>query len=357
MDFSWAAVCARRLDRHALTVPSHDLSTVVGTVCGIHAQVASAAQISIGLRVTGKPAMDQLVKTYGPRGTVHLFPATEVAMWNAALASAAGRAPATLLTAEQTDAVVAAIAAVVAERDEPLTVDDLHDEVIARTGGWAGDEVVPAFGGAWPRWRVAIGVAANRGLICFGPNRARRTTYVALPPAAVPPDALAEVARRYLRAYGPATPRQFAQWFGAPAGDTFDRLDLDEVLIDGAPAYILAGDTEPSEPLRGIRLLPYFDAYVVGSHPRTLVFPGSAYQRALSRGGAGPVPVVVVDGEIAGVWHYRRSGRAIAVTVESFVPLDPRLRRDLDVQVERLGEILDGRTTVTLAPVTVGKHL
>ncbi|HEY1486500.1 MAG TPA: crosslink repair DNA glycosylase YcaQ family protein, partial [Micromonosporaceae bacterium] len=347
------AVCARRLDRHALTMPSNDLATVVGTVCGIHAQVASAAQISIGLRVTVKPAMDQLVKTYGPRGTVHLFPATELPMWNAALASAGERVPPKLLTAAQT----AAIAAVVAERDQPLTVDDLHDEVIARTGAWAGDEVVPAFGGAWPRWRVAIGVAANRGLICFGPNRGRRTTYVALPPAAAPPDALAEVARRYLWAYGPATPQQFAQWFGAPAGDTLDRLDLDEVLIDGAPAYILAGDTEVSEPLRGIRLLPYFDAYVVGSHPRTLVFPGSAYRRALSRGGAGPVPVVVVDGDIAGVWHYRRSGRTIAVTVESFVPLDARLRRDLDVQVERLGEVLGGRATVTLGPVTAGKHL
>ena len=45
-----------------------------------------------------------------------------------------------------------------------------------------------------------------------------------------------------------------------------------------------------------MRLLPYFDAYVVGSHPREVVFPGRAYERALSGGQAGNFPVVLVDG-------------------------------------------------------------
>ena len=44
---------------------------------------------------------------------------------------------------------------------------------------------------------------------------------------------------------------------------------------------------------RGVRLLPYFDAYTVGCHPREQLFPGLAAQRALSRGQAGNVPVLL----------------------------------------------------------------
>ena len=38
---SWAEVCARRLDRHALSVPLQDAwpADIVGTLCGAHAQV------------------------------------------------------------------------------------------------------------------------------------------------------------------------------------------------------------------------------------------------------------------------------------------------------------------------------
>jgi len=52
---SWAEVCARRLDRHALSSPSQDArpAGIVGTMCGAHAQVLSAAELSIGLRIAG----------------------------------------------------------------------------------------------------------------------------------------------------------------------------------------------------------------------------------------------------------------------------------------------------------------
>ena len=52
---SWTQVCARRLDRHALSAPSHDArpADIVGTMCGAHAQVLSAAELSIGLRLVG----------------------------------------------------------------------------------------------------------------------------------------------------------------------------------------------------------------------------------------------------------------------------------------------------------------
>jgi hypothetical protein len=188
------------------------------------------------------------------------------------------------LTPEQSDAVVEAIAAALEEAE--LTIDELSEAVIAGAGPWAGDLVMPAFGGMWPRWRVAMTTAANRGALCFGPNRGRKVTYThprRWLPGFRPADgasALADLVRRYLHAYGPATPQQFAQWVAAPrrwATELFDSLsgELQQVEMEGAGAWVAAGDvTAPATAVQGVRLLPYFDAYAVGCHPRELLFPG-----------------------------------------------------------------------------------
>nr|BFE66910.1 hypothetical protein GCM10020092_002110 [Actinoplanes digitatis] len=102
--------------------------------------------------------------------------------------------------------------------------------------------------------------------------------------------------------------------------------------------------------------MPYFDAYLIGCSPRATLFPGRAGERALTNGQAGNVPALLVDGVVAGVWHQRRSGRRIAVTVEPFVPLGARLLRLLDAEVDRIAEILEGRAELTVGPVTVGPH-
>ena len=94
--------------------------------------------------------------------------------------------------------------------------------------------------------------------------------------------------RRYLHAYGPATPQRLAQWLAAPrrwATQLFDSLSdqLEQVEVDGTIASVIAGDTTFDAPPRGVRLLPYFDAYIVGCRSRQLLFPGRAADRALSR--------------------------------------------------------------------------
>ena len=160
----WSAVCARRLDRHGLLVPVQDArpADVVRAMCGAHAQVLSAAEVSIGLRLTGFTVTDvrhalwterSLVKTFGPRGTVHLLPAQDLPMWTGALstipASPDGHPHDMRLTPEQTDEVVAAIS--LALEDAELATEELGKEVIRRAGPWAGDLVIPAFNGMWPR--------------------------------------------------------------------------------------------------------------------------------------------------------------------------------------------------------------
>ncbi|SEG99814.1 Winged helix DNA-binding domain-containing protein [Nonomuraea solani] len=383
IELSWPQVSARRLERAGLLVPKPGTPAgIVAAMCGAHAQVMSAAEVSIGLRLDGvtrahvREALwgeprgelrgeSSLVKTYGPRGTVHVLPARDLPMWVSAMSSVPvaynGAAESARMTPEQTERVVAAIAEVTAGAE--LTIDELSEAVIAATGPWAGDLVMPAFSGWWPRWRQAMGLAAHRGAFVFGPVRGRKVTYTAAPAAPAAPvmeNGLSELVRSYLTAYGPATPAEFAQWAGGPvrwANAAFAAMDLEEVSLEGRRSWVLAGDTAmPGEPPRGVRLLPYFDAYVIAGRPRELLYPGAAAGRALAGGQAGNFPVLLVDGEVAGVWHQRRSGGRADVTVEPLHDLTTAQLTELGEQVERVAEVLEARPRLTVGPVTVGAH-
>lgn len=365
---TWPQVCARRLARHGLSTPlAGGPADVVAAVAGTHAQVLSAAELSIALRLpsatreTVRSALwetGELVKAFGPRGTVHLLPTRDLPHWFAALGAVPPRSShpgAIRMTCDQTDQVLAAIAAAV--RDAELTVDELTGAVVAACGSWAGDPVMEAFQGKWPRWRQVLPLAGMRGLVCFGPNRGRSTTYTSPPPAGrQPTDPMPWLLDRYLHAFGPSTPERFANWLNTPEpwGRTlFRSADLQPVTVDGEQQWLPRGDTAvPADPPRGLRLLPYFDtyAYAVGND-RARLNPGKAATRA-----KGNFQVLLADGVVAGLWHQKRTGRRVALTVEPFIRLTPAHRKELDEQVDRIGTILDATPTLTIGEVTVGGH-
>lgn len=396
MRISWEQACAARLERHALAHPLGDATPaqVAARVCGAHAQVMTAAEWSIGQRLAAVTRADvhaalwqerSLVKTFGPRGTVHLLPAADLALWTSALSALRrpNTGPAsTFLTDDQTESVLDAIR--LALETAELTVDELGEAVVGHCGSWAGDEVVPAFTGMWPRWRQALTFAAARGVLCFGPDRDRKVTYTSprrwlrgFEPTTAPAgaesgkrfdwhEALGWLVAQYLSAYGPATADDFARWVGASprlAADVFaahaDRLQ--EVELAGTRAWLPAGPWGTPDRPRGIRLLPYFDAYVVGGRPRGRLFPGVATERALVGGKvggqAGTKPVLMADGVVAGLWHQRRAGRKLEITVESFGDLTASQHRELKDQVERLGEFHGCAVGLTLGPVAARSHL
>jgi hypothetical protein len=134
--------------------------------------------------------------------------------------------------------------------------------------------------------------------------------------------------------------------------------ELESVELAGEPGWTLAGDTAaPPRPHRGIRLLPYFDAYLVAGQPRERLYPGAAAARALTPAGqAGNYPVLLVDGVVGGVWHQRRSGRKLAITVEPLRELTASQRRQLDDEVDLVGAIMEAPATLTVGTVTVGAH-
>jgi len=184
-----------------------------------------------------------------------------------------------------------------------------------------------------------------------------------------------EVARRYLAAYGPATHQEFGQWFAMPAGrarQVYAALGDELVAVDVAGHRswaLLDQDLESWEPVSDcVRLLGYFDCFAVGSHPRDELAPPESAQRAaahgreFARGSArrflcGPLPVLLIDGIVRGVWTFRTHDRADQVRVEVFGRASTGLRRLLVDEVARLAALLDRDLALSIGPADIAAHL
>ena len=270
-------------------------------------------------------------------------------------------------TLSQVEALVAAIGD--ALDGQCLTREELGREVARRVGSWATEAVSPAFGGQWPRWLMALGTAANAGLLCFGPDQGTKVTFVrpdqwlggwAVVDGAA---ALREIFRRYLSAYGPATHREFAQWFGMqPSGAlavTRELADeLEEVDVEGHRAWMLANEVAGSWPVAqgAVCLLPHFDCYLLGCHPRQRLVPADWSKRVLTRGAIGNLPLLMLDGVVAGLWQQRRIGHRLEIGVEAFRPLSAQQHEMLEAAVARVGEIVQAECTLALGAVAARPH-
>ncbi len=374
----WPAVVTRRLTRHHLhrPAPLGQAVAVVGAVGGLQAQVLSAAAWSLGARVAGltqaavRAALWErrtLVKTYGPRGTLALLPAAELPLWMAALQAWHHRRAAHWyadagLSPAQGEDLLAAIAA--ALDGQCLTRPALAQVVAARLGPWAAERLRSTWGELLPP-------AAFTGRLCFGPSQGSQVTFVRADQwrggnweVIDPEAALREVARRFLSAYGPATAHDFGHWFWLKPDEAqavFTALgdELVTVEFEGRPAYLLAADaarrwTVTPSPLR---LLPQYDVYVFAAGPRERVVPPAVKPPifALGRGryeGATGLPVLLVEGIVAGVWQSEeKSGRSV-VRVQAFAKLSADQRAALAAEVGRLSAFWEQPATLRLGPLT-----
>jgi hypothetical protein len=197
--------------------------------------------------------------------------------------------------------------------------------------------------------------AAYEGVLCFGLNRGRNVTFVR--PADwlggfEKPDAeeaMREIARRHLRAYGPATHEDFARWWGGggpmgPARRLLESLgdELDQVEAEGRRAWVLAGDADllrSLDPPRSVHLLPNFDLYTLHYRPRDRIIPEGRLDRVYRTAGW-ISPVVLVDGAVAGVWEQKKRARKLELRVEAWIRLTRERRKQLEREAERLAAFL-----------------
>jgi hypothetical protein len=210
--------------------------------------------------------------------------------------------------------------------------------------------------------------AAFAGRLCFGPSQGSHVTFVRadqwiggwreIDPAA----ALREVCRRYFAAYGPATPADFGHWFALKPDAARGVLEslgsaVEEVDFAGRRAWMLAADAQapdtPAPETGVVRLLPQYDCYVIGCGPREQVVPRAARARAATHGrgkfeGATGLPVLLIDGVVAGLWERRSRGKRLAVRVEPLAPLTPTQEDQVAAEAARLAAFLDTPVDLTL---------
>jgi hypothetical protein len=367
---TWDAVLAWRLHRQGLAerAPARALLDVTSRICGLHAQVAASAELTLWARLDGLApgTVDRLlweeralVKTWAMRGTLHLLPAAELPLYVAALSRLKPRhhQPVWLraygLDRERAEAMLEAIRA--ALDGEPLTREELADAVAERTGEAAmADKLKSGFG-------ELLKPAAFTGRICFAPSDGRRVRFTRPDRwlgdfrAADGETAKAEVARRYLAAYGPAPREQFQRWFGmtspAEAGRWLAPVG-EEVEVEGTRGWMLPGDAAEAAaaaPAGVVRLLPAFDQYVVGA-PRgeDAILPAALRDRVY-RAQGWLSPVILHDGRIAGVWSHERRGDRLEVELAPFRRPAKVVRAGAEEEAGRLAGFLGGDLDVRWA--------
>ena len=351
-DVSWEAVRRWRMERHHLTsrVPGDRWLDVVRDICGLHAQVASSATLSLAARVrdVDESTLERacweersLVKTWAVRGTLHLLPADEYPVWQAFVDAYRGYETASWrnyfgFTEVELEQVLAAITDALDGRQ--LTREALAADVARRTGA---DELGEKLE---DNWGATLKPAASQGRLCYakpdgGTVRFARPDQWLGPWEPVDTEtAVAELTRRYLAAYGPVTREQYARWAGisdAMAGRRIEALGEDVSIVeldDGGRAWLLTEDVEAvaaidtSTDTGAVRLLPRFDPFVVGG-PRDepAVIPPD-HEGDVFQSNGWIAAVLVADGRVAGVWDHDRTGDELSITVEPFVALEPWVR-------------------------------
>ncbi|HEX4745824.1 MAG TPA: winged helix DNA-binding domain-containing protein [Gaiellaceae bacterium] len=193
---------------------------------------------------------------------------------------------------------------------------------------------------AWRGGRMRAHVLHHHETALWRARPEGRFVAIAEPEPLDPTEARAEMLRRYLAAFGPASRRDMDAWsmMRQPAikaalallelrrfRDEHGRELLD---VEGAPLL------EPEAPAP-VRFLPKWDNVLLAFADRTRVLP-EPYRRVVIGSNGDVAQTFLVDGFVAGTWSVEKA----RVAVEPFARLARSVRRELDDEAERLQTFL-----------------
>jgi hypothetical protein len=180
--------------------------------------------------------------------------------------------------------------------------------------------------GTWARRRADLFAAAEDWL---GP-----------PPALAADDAVDLLVRRYLGAFGPATPQEIAAWSGLgvkEVGPALARVALRRFRTDDGEQLV----DLPRQPIPGpdaevpVRFLSNWEALLLVHARRAAVLREDDRPRIFHTKLPQSLPTFLVDGQVAGTWRYH-AGR---IELDPFRPLAAAKRRLLEDEAERLAAL------------------
>jgi hypothetical protein len=314
----------------------------------VQAQEPRAAKLAFRARARGLMADDvdrarteerSLLRAWAMRKTVHLIPSDDagwllplfsdqIVRWSRKRLADFG------LGRSGQDRALAVLHAAV-DRDGPLTRPELAER-LERAGFDTANE-----------FKVHLWLLATLdGDLCLGPDRdgntclVRTADWIGEPERRPRGDSLAELARRYLAAYGPATERDLVRWAGLPLRDARVGIkaiagELDELRLNGETLLRLKRSPRaPAGPV--VRLLGAFDNYNLGYEDRGFAVADENVKQMVPGGGI-VRPTITVDGRFAGTWTSKRGGKRLVVTIEAFAELDRATLAAIEDEVADIG--------------------
>jgi hypothetical protein len=309
---------------------------VIEHLVGMQAQLPQAPYVGIWTRTEsfGRASLERLiargdvVRARVMRQTLHLVTRRDYGLIRAAMSTM--NFPWESASAKELAPAIRALAA-----DGGVTPAEAY-EYLERALGLTGREARYA----WQYGRVAGHVVHHHEDGLWTGGHSGRFVAFGEPEAHDPTEARAEMLRRYLAAFGPATRRDMNAWSMQHAPEiqgALDRLELrrfrDEQgreLLDVPRAPLPDPDTPAP-----VRFLPKWDNVLLSFADRTRVLP-EPYRRVVIKSNGDVAQTFLVDGFVAGTWRVEE-GHVVA---EPFEPLPASARRELADEAERLEAFL-----------------
>ena len=144
-------------------------------------------------------------------------------------------------------------------------------------------------------------------------------------------EAATELARRWLRRFGPGTAKDLQWWMGWTLGLTrraLDRCGAVPVALDSGPGWVAADDEPVEDAEPWVALVPALDPTTMGWKQRSWYLPEAAIEAFDSVGNGGPT--IWVDGRIVGAWAQDKQGE---VHLHYFERVAAARRREIDARV------------------------
>jgi hypothetical protein len=314
-------------------------SAVIERLVGVQAQWPSAPYVGIWTRTTNfrREALERelakaaVLKATVMRQTLHLVTRRDYALLRAAYADTNhyDKSP----DAERLAPVVRRLAAA-----GPVTsVEALA--LIEREHGLTGRQARRAWRGA----RVRAHVLHHHETALWRARPAGRFVAIEEPEAHDSLEARAEILRRYLEAFGPATPTDMRAWAMMRMAEIKPALPLLEPLRrlrDERGRELLdvpRGPLPDPETPAPVRFLPKWDNVLLAWADRTRVLP-EKYRKQVIAVNGDVAQTFLVDGFVAGTWSVE-NGR---VEVEPFEKLSRTTQHELKDEAARLEAFLSG---------------
>ncbi len=316
-------------------------------MAGVQAQDMFAARLSFRSRSRRLTADDidcartedrSLLRTWVMRMTIHLIPSDDAGWWlplfEPGIEQWSRRRLGQLGMPARTQERALREIVRMLERDGPLTRTEVGNRLREK-----GIELDNLTGGH------VLGLAVSSGKACLGPDRqggtclVLRHDWLGEQPRFDRDIALAELARRYLGAFGPATDRDFAYWAGLGLGEVRAGLEaiageLEEVRVGDATLLALRGKLPRLPRLGQLRMLGNFDTYLLGWKDREFSVPAH-HGTTVKEGGGGWIrPVIIRDGVVIGGWRSSRKGGRIEISLNLADSLTAAARKAIDAEIE-----------------------